>query len=81
MKSLYYPSYEEFKGLVNKGNLVPLYRQLLADTLTPVSALQKLSQAGHAFLLESAAGGEKMARYSFLGVEPFMEVKCRGHQM
>ncbi|MDO8136472.1 MAG: anthranilate synthase component I [Candidatus Brocadiales bacterium] len=81
MKSLYYPSYEEFKGLVNKGNLVPLYRQLLADTLTPVSALQKLSQAGHAFLLESAAGGEKMARYSFLGVEPFMEVKCMGHQM
>ncbi len=74
------------KGAVSAPNgpgiaIVPIYRQLMADTLTPVSAFQKLNQSGHAFLLESAAGGEKMARYSFLGVEPFMEVKGYGQRI
>ncbi|MCB7129343.1 MAG: anthranilate synthase component I [Candidatus Brocadiales bacterium] len=80
MKPTYYPSYEKFKELSGKGNMVPVYRQLLADTLTPVSAFKKISTAGHAFLLESASGGEKMARYSFIGAKPFMELSCRGNQ-
>ncbi|MFQ5956621.1 MAG: chorismate-binding protein, partial [Candidatus Brocadiales bacterium] len=81
MRPTYYPSYERFKEMVGKGNIIPVYRQLLADTLTPVSAFKKISSAGHAFLLESAAGGEKMARYSFLGVRPFIELSCHGYQM
>ncbi|HCN19374.1 MAG TPA: anthranilate synthase component I [Planctomycetia bacterium] len=81
MKPTYYPSYERFKELAGRSNVVPVYRKLLADTLTPVSAFRKVSVAGHSFLLESAAGGEKMARYSFIGAKPFMELNCRGNQM
>jgi len=89
MKPSYSPSYPEFERQAKaiappgdkKASMVPVYRQLMADTLTPVSAFQKLGLSGHAFLLESAAGGEKMARYSFLGVEPFMEVKGHGNRM
>ena len=54
---------------------------MLADALTPVSALKKISTAGHVFLLESAAGGEKMARYSFIGAKPFMEFRCHGNRL
>lgn len=81
MKPTYYPSYEKFKALSGKGNVIPVYRQLLADALTPVSALKKISAAGHVFLLESAAGGEKMARYSFIGAKPFMEFRCHGNRL
>src|SRR5574341_618425 len=69
----YYPAFEEFKQLANGGNIVPVYRQLFADTLTPVSAFQKTSDAEYAFLLESATGGEKISRYSILGSNPFIE--------
>ena len=73
----HYPNFDEFKQLATKGNLVPVYRQLLADTLTPVSAFQKISEADvsafqkipeaeYAFLLESAAGGEKFHGIPYL---------------
>ncbi|QII10002.1 anthranilate synthase component 1 [Candidatus Kuenenia stuttgartiensis] len=74
----YYPSLEEFKQLASANNIVPVYRQLFADSLTPVSAFQKLSDSKHAFLLESAAGGEKISRYSILGSNPFLEFTTRG---
>ncbi|MFN3531034.1 MAG: anthranilate synthase component I [Candidatus Brocadia sp.] len=77
----YYPSFDEFKQLATKGNIVPVYRQLFADTLTPVSAFQKISDSGYAFLLESAAGGEKISRYSLLGAEPFIEFVSSGHSV
>ncbi|MDR4504989.1 MAG: anthranilate synthase component I [Candidatus Scalindua sp.] len=76
--STYYPSLEKFTELSRKGNVVPVYRQLFADTLTPLSAFQKISDTDSAFLLESADGGEKIARYSFLGSNPFLRFKCRG---
>ncbi|MDR4497788.1 MAG: anthranilate synthase component I [Candidatus Scalindua sp.] len=78
MSTHYYPSFEKFKELSHKGNVVPVYRQLFADTLTPVSAFQKISDDNYAFLLESADGGEKIARYSFLGSNPFLRFKCQG---
>ncbi|GAN32919.1 anthranilate synthase component I [Candidatus Brocadia sinica JPN1] len=78
MGNRYYPTFEEFKRLSEKGNVVPVYRQLFADTLTPVSAFQKISDTEYAFLLESAAGGEKISRYSFLGTNPFLEFTCFG---
>lgn len=77
VKTTYYPSFEEFKEYSGKGNIVPVYRKLFADTLTPVSAFQKISDTEYAFLLESAEGGEKIARYSFLGCNPFLGFKCR----
>jgi len=73
----YEPSLEEFRALCRRGNVVPVYRTLLADTLTPVSAYEKVARGEYSFLLESATGGEKMARYSFLGSEPFMIFRAR----
>lgn len=81
MSKRYYPDFEEFKKLTTKGNLVPVYRQLFADTLTPVSAFQKISNTRYAFLLESAAGGEKISRYSLLGANPFIEFTSRGNRI
>ncbi len=65
---MYFPSREEFKKLTKQGNLIPVYREILADMETPVSAFCKIDDRRSAFLLESIAGGEKWARYSFLGV-------------
>ncbi|MCR4345239.1 MAG: anthranilate synthase component I [Candidatus Scalindua sp.] len=78
MKSQYYPTFSEFRELSKKGNVIPVYRQLFADTLTPVSAFQKVSETDYAFLLESADGGEKIAKYSLLGSNPFSGFKCKG---
>ncbi|NUO07446.1 MAG: anthranilate synthase component I [Candidatus Brocadia sp.] len=80
MTHRYYPSFEVFKQLASRGNIIPVYRQMFADTLTPVSAFQKISDAAYAFLLESAAGGEKISRYSFLGANPFLEFTSFGHR-
>jgi len=65
------PSREEVRSLFSQGDLVPVYRTLLADLETPVSVFYKLSQVGQpSFLLESVEGGEQVGRYSFLGVKP-----------
>ena len=58
---------DEFRALAAEGNLIPLYREILADYETPVSAFAKIDQGPTAYLLESVAGGENWARYSFLG--------------
>jgi len=67
------PSLEEAKQLCKSGNVIPIYKSVVADLLTPVSAFLKLREGSrHAFLLESVEGGEKLARYSFLGRDPFL---------
>ena len=73
---MYCPTFEEFQELTTKGNVVPVYRQLLGDVLTPVSAFAKIASGEHAFLLESVVGGEKIGRYSFLGTDPFCIFKA-----
>lgn len=60
-------SLEQFKLLAHEGNLIPIYREILADYETPVSAFAKIDHGPSAYLLESIEGGEKWARYSFLG--------------
>lgn len=66
-----HPSREQVNRLFDQGDLVPVYRTLLADLETPVSVYIKLSQMGEvSFLLESVEGGEQVGRYSFLGVNP-----------
>jgi len=67
---MYRPSFAEFQELAQKGNLVPVYREILADEETPVTALMKISRQPYAFLLESVEGGEKWGRYTFLGADP-----------
>ena len=65
-------NFDQFKKLASSYTAIPVYRVLLADTLTPVSVFLKLRQAGSMpFLLESVEGGEKLARYSFIGMNPF----------
>ncbi|NOZ19682.1 MAG: anthranilate synthase component I [Planctomycetes bacterium] len=76
-KVIHYPSYDEFKELARQGNVIPVYRQLLADTITPVSAFGSMGESEYAFLLESASGGEEVGRYSFLGCNPFMLFSSR----
>jgi anthranilate synthase component 1 len=72
-----HPNLNEFKEKTREGNLIPVYREILADLETPLSAFLKLKgKAG--FLLESIEGGEKWARYSFLGSTPSMIIEGKG---
>ena len=64
---MYYPSLEQVKKMARRGNLVPIYREVLADLETPVSAYLKVADGPYSFLLESVEGGERVARYSFIG--------------
>ena len=76
----YTPSLDEFLKRADQGNLVPVYREILADLETPVSAFLKLREAsnGYAFLLESVAGGESIARYSYLACNPHRLFSSKG---
>jgi len=75
------PSLEEVKKLQSQGNVIPVYKSVIADFLTPVSAFLKLEKdRSNAFLLESVEGGETIARYSFLGGDPFMVLRYRDGQ-
>ena len=72
-------TFEDFLNEAKRGNVVPVVRSVLADLLTPVGALLRVAgRTRHAFLLESVEGGERVARYSFLGTEPEMIVRGVG---
>lgn len=75
---MYFPSPEQFAALATQGNLIPIYREILADMETPVSAFKKIDDGKTSFLLESIEGGEKWARYSFLGSGPGRVFRSRG---
>jgi anthranilate synthase component 1 len=68
---MYHPTLEEAKKLKDSGNLLPVYREISADLETPVSAYLKIKRSGYSFLLESVEGGERLARYSLIGIEPY----------
>lgn len=78
---MYYPNKEEFIRRSHDGNLVPVYREILADMETPVSAYRKIARGKYSFLLESVEGGEHLARYSFIGTEPFLVFKSKGRDV
>lgn len=69
-----YPDYKEFRKYAKDGNLVPVYREILADLETPLSAFLKL-KGKNSFLFESVEGGEKWARYSFIGSRPSLIIE------
>lgn len=75
---MYQPSFAEFEKLAQSGNLIPIYREILADVETPVSVLMKLQHKSHVYLLESVEGGEKWGRYSFLGTDAGVVFRVRG---
>src|ERR1044072_6594222 len=71
-------SYEEFRKLAEEGTAVPVMRRVMADLLAPVAAYLKIQRhSPYSFLLESVEGGEKVARYSFLGFNPETIVRRR----
>jgi len=78
---MYYPSFETFRTMSTQGNLIPVYREIIADMETPVSALMKLRLCRHLFLLESVEGGEKWGRYTFLGANPYLIFKVAGDEV
>ena len=78
---MYYPDFETFRKLADRGNLIPVYREILADTITPVTALANLGSQPNVFLLESVEGGEKWGRYTFLGCDPRMIFRVRGENV
>jgi anthranilate synthase component 1 len=72
-------TFEDFLREAKRGNVVPIVRSVLADLQTPVGAFLRVAEgARYAFLLESIEGGERVARYSFLGANPEMVVRGRG---
>jgi anthranilate synthase component 1 len=72
---MYYPTLEEVRQLKKYGNLVPVCRDIQADLETPVSAYLKIARGNYSFLLESVEGGERLARYSFIGTEPSLVLR------
>src|SRR5829696_1458695 len=72
-------TFDEFKELARRGTFVPVVKEIMADLLTPVSAFLKIAEhSDYAFLFESVEGGEQVARYSFLGKDPFLVLRSRG---
>ncbi|MEO6390292.1 MAG: anthranilate synthase component I family protein [Pyrinomonadaceae bacterium] len=81
MLELFPNTFDEFLQEAGRGNVVPVVRSVLADLQTPVGAFMRVAAASpYAFLLESVEGGERVARHSFLGVDPSMIVRGRGNQ-
>jgi anthranilate synthase component 1 len=78
---MYYPDLSTFLELSAKGNLIPVYREIMADLDTPVSAFRKIDDGRYSFLLESIEGGEKWARYTFLGSNPSVIIRSRGNRV
>ena len=73
---MYYPTLEDVRRLKKYGNLVPVCRDIQADLETPVSAYLKIASGHYSFLLESVEGGERLARYSFIGTEPLLVLRA-----
>lgn len=77
----YYPDFAQFCELAEGADLVPVYRRLLSDSLTPVIAFHKIDAGRCACLFESVVGGEKVGRYSFLATHPFFEIEAYGNRV
>ncbi len=83
------PSFNEFRRLADRGNVLPVYRTIVADLLSPVAAFMRLAppyggaseKSRHSFLLESVEGGEHVGRYTFFGADPFQVITCRGRRL
>ena len=71
------PDLQQFRQMAAQGNIVPVYREILGDLETPVSAYKKLRNQGPSYLLESVEGGEKWGRFSFLGINPSLVLEVK----
>ena len=78
---MYHPSLKEFIGKAKEGNLIPVYKEILADLETPISVFSKIETGKYAFLLESVEKGKKISRYSLLGSDPSLIFKIKGKRI
>ncbi len=75
-------TFEEFRRSAEQANVIPVVHRVLADAETPVSVYLRLRERStHSFLLESVDGGDAIARYSFLGSDPFMIARIEGNRL
>ncbi|MBN1670671.1 MAG: anthranilate synthase component I [Kiritimatiellae bacterium] len=74
---MFTPDKTAYAGLAKDHDVIPVFKEVLADTETPVSVLQRFANGGNVFLLESMEGGETWGRYSFVGVEPSLCLEAR----
>lgn len=81
MPAVNHPSPEEFRRCADQARFVPVFRQLTSDTLTPVTAYDRLADGEWSFLFESVVGGEKIGRYSFVGSRPFLSLTAWGRKV
>ena len=75
------PSFDKFRAMAEEGNLIPVYREFLGDTETPVAAYMKIRDKSFSYLLESADRGKRWGRYSFIGYKPYLTVLSRDRQI
>ena len=80
-KGRHHPDFDRFCSLAEGVDLVPVYRRLVSDSLTPVTAFHKLDAGRCSCLAESVVGGEKVGRYSFLATHPFLEIEAYGDRV
>jgi anthranilate synthase component 1 len=78
---VYHPSRNEFMQLAQQGNLVPVFREVMGDTETPISLFKKVAGEPGSFLLESVEGGERWGRYSFIGYRPRLLIRICGEHI
>ncbi len=77
-----YPSLAEMKELSRQGSVIPVHKDILGDLLTPAAAFLRVAKGrNRVFLLESVEGGERLARYSFIGWDPFLVIRGRGEEI
>ena len=72
------PSLDEFRELARRGNLIPIFTELIADAESPVSAFQKIDDGGYSFLFESVEKSDQAGRFSFVGAQPRITFESRG---
>ena len=78
---MFYPDLNHVKKLSGKHNLIPVALEVYADMETPISIFKRFEESEYCFLLESVEGGEKWARYSFIGKNPYLIVSSKGNKV
>jgi anthranilate synthase component 1 len=81
MKAQLTPTLDEFSQLAERGNVIPLFAEFIADGETPVSAFKKLDNSGYSFLFESTEKNDVLGRFSFVGIEPRVVIQSYGREI
>src|SRR5215831_12212219 len=75
------PTLGEFVEFAKQGNVIPVFAEFIADGETPVSAFKKLDCGGYSFLFESTEKNDVSGRFSFIGVNPRVVMRCCGREV